>query len=106
MQSTTSRLTPDTAPGWTAVAFGLGVVAVVVAAYVVSNAVTGGGEEAGPLWLRILVPAAVVAVAAPAVLTGLRARRTDGSLLGSVLLVISALVGAWALFTGVLGFFF
>lgn len=106
MEQTTSRLTPDTTPGWTAVALGLGVVAVVAAAYVVSNAVTDGGNEAGPLWLRILVPAAVVAVAAPAVLTGLRARRTDGSLLGSIVLVISALVGGWALLTGILGFFF
>ena len=76
-----------------------------MASYFLSNAITNGGNEVGPVWLRILVPSAVVAIALPAVLVGLRARRTDRSLLGGIALVISAFVGSWAAITGVAGFF-
>jgi hypothetical protein len=84
MGSGPSALTPRTRTGWIAVALGLGVVVVGLVLFFVSSAVTDGGSQSGPLWLRVLVPAAVLAVAVPAVVVGLRSRRTDPSVLGTL----------------------
>lgn len=100
------EFTPRTPPGWIAVALGFGVVVVGLLLFVVSNAVTNGGNESGPLWLRVLVPAAVLAVAIPAVILGFRSRRTDPSALGAIALVIACVLGGWSAITGVAGFFF
>lgn len=100
------RFAPSSREGWVATALGLGVILVSVATYFLSNAITDGGNEAGPVWLRILVPAAVLAVAIPAVILGLRSRRTDRSILRSIALGIAIVIGGWAALTGVLGFFF
>ncbi len=45
-----------------------------------------------PLWLRVTVSAAVVAAAAPALITGVRSRRGDPSTLGTLALVIAAVL--------------
>lgn len=71
---------PRTPTGWFAVALGFGILVVGLLLFFVSQAVTDGGNESGPLWLRILVPAAVLAVAIPAVILGSRSRRADPSI--------------------------
>ena len=100
----TTTLTPHTRTGWVASALGFGVIGVGLLLFLVSNEVTDGGNEAGPLWLRVLAPAAVLAVAVPAVVLGVRSRRTDRSALGTVGLVIACVLAGWAAFTGVVGF--
>lgn len=79
-----NELTPHTQTGWIAIALGFGVVVVGLLLFVVSNEATNGGDESAPLWLRALVPAAVLAVAIPAVILGFRSRRTDPSTLGTI----------------------
>lgn len=105
MTSVATELTPHTRTGWVTSALGFGVIGVGLLLFVVSNEVTHGGDEAGPLWLRVLAPAAVLAVAVPAVVLGVRSRRTDRSALGTIGLVIACVLGGWAAFTGVVGFF-
>jgi hypothetical protein len=106
MDNEPNTLTPRTRTGWIAVALGFGVVVVGLVLFFLSGAVTDGGSESAPLWLRVLVPAAVLAVAVPAVVLGFRSRRTDPSWLGTLALLIAGVLGAWSAFTGVAGFFF
>lgn len=100
------ELRPRTTTGWIAVVLGFGLVVVGLLLFVVSNAVTNGGEESAPIWLRVLAPAAALAVAVPAAVLGFRSRRTDPSALGTVALFIACVVGGWSAITAVAGFFF
>ena len=101
----TDKFAPRTATGWTSVALGFGLIVVGLLLFVVSNAVTNGGDESAPTWLRVLAPVAVLAVAIPAAVLGFRARRTDPSPLGTIALVIACVVGGWSAITGVAGLF-
>ena len=103
--SASRSFSPHTRNGWVAVALGFGVVVVLLPLYLVSNAVTDGGSQAGPAWLAIVILGVVLALAVPAVVLGARARRTDPSVLGPIALVVAGVIGAWAAFAGVVGLF-
>lgn len=103
--SASRSFAPRTRSGWVAVALGVGVIAVLLPLYIVSSAVTNGGSETGPPWLRFAFPVIVLALAVPAVVLGFRSRRTDPSGLGTIALVIAGVIGAWVAFTGVVGLF-
>lgn len=105
MTSGATKFVPHTSTGWVGTGLGFGVIVVLVATYFLSQPFIDGGNTAAPLWLRIVTPAVVVAVAIPATVLGFRARRTDRSLLGTIALVIAVIIGGWALITGIGGFF-
>lgn len=100
------RFAPQTSKGWAATALGFGVILVLVVTYFLSQPFINGGSVAAPLWLRIVTPAVVVAVAIPAVVLGARSRGGDPSVLGILALSIAIIVGGWALITGIAGLFF
>lgn len=81
MRNAVKAFAPHSPIGWIAVALGFGVAAADLLLYFVSDAITNGGSESAPLWLHVLVPAAVLAVAILAVIVGFRSRRTDPSTL-------------------------
>lgn len=105
LMSASRSFAPHTRTGWVAVALGFGVIAVLLLLYLVTSGGTEGGSEAGPLWLGVAFHVIVLAVAVPAVILGFRSRRTDPSGLGTIALVIAAVIGAWFAFTGVVGLF-
>lgn len=105
MTHTAATFTPRTSAGWIGVGLGFGTIVVVLVFFVLSNAITNGGVEAGPLWLRATVPAGVLGIAIPAVIVGLHSRRTDPSTLGTVALATAGFLGAWSAVTGVAGLF-
>ena len=105
MRNAVKAFAPHSPIGWIAVTLGLGVAVDGLLLYYVSDAVTNGGSESAPLWLHVLVPVAVLAVAIPAVIVGFRSRRTDPSTLGTIALAVAGVLGGWSAFTGVAGFF-
>jgi len=105
MRNAVKAFAPHSPIGWIAVALGFGVAAAELLLYFVSDAVTNGGSESAPLWLHILVPATVLAVAILAVIVGFRSRRTDPSTLGTIALTVACILGGWSALTGVAGFF-
>lgn len=103
MRNAVKAFAPHSPIGWTAVALGFGVAAAGLLLYYVSDAVTNGGSRSAPLWLHVLVPVAVLAVAIPAVIVGFRSRRTDPSTLGTIALAVACVLGGWTAFSGVVG---
>ena len=105
MRNAVKAFAPHSAIGWIAVTLGFGVAVASLLLYYVSDAVTNGGSESAPLWLHVLVPVAVLAVALPAVVVGFRSRRTDPSTLGTIALAVAGVLGGWSAISGVAGFF-
>ena len=103
--SASRSFAPHTRTGWVAVVLGFGVIVVLLPLYLVSNAITDGGAQAGPAWLALLILVVVLALAVPAVVLGVRSRRTSPSVLGAIALVVAGVIGAWAAFAGVVGLF-
>lgn len=103
--SASRSVAPLTRTGWLAVALGFGVIVALLPLYLVSNAVTDGGAEAGPRWLPVASFGVVLVLAVPAVILGFRSRRTDPSVLGTIALVAAGVIGAWFAFAGVVGLF-
>ncbi len=97
---------PSTRAGWTPVALLLGLIVAIVAVFVLSDRYTNGGSTMAPIWFRFVIIGVVLLFAVPAVVTGLKARRDDPSLLGTAALVTAGVVGSWIAFTGVLQMFF
>ena len=104
--SETRLFAPRTSTGWIGVGLGLGLLLLLVLSFFVSNAITDGGSEAAPLWLRVALPLVVLAVVVPAVVVGLRARRTDASLLGTVTVLLASFIAGWVALTEIVGLFF
>ena len=96
-------LTPQSATGWIAVALGFGAA---IGGPLLMFVMTDGGETTTSGWLPIVAKLSLVAMSLIGVLAGLRARRIDPSTLGTAALSLAAVVGAWFLFTGVVGHFF
>lgn len=98
-------VTPKTSSGWVATALGFGVLGVIAVLFAFSDNVTNGGSTMLPAWMRLVVVGMILILAVPAVVLGVKARRTDPSVLGTVALVIATVLGVWMTFTGVAGLF-
>ncbi len=105
MRNAVKAFAPHSPIGWIAVTLGFGVAVAGLLLYYVSDAVTNGGSESAPLWLHVLVPGAVLAVAILAVIVGFRSRRTDPSTVGTIALAVACVLGGWSALTGVAGYF-
>ena len=98
-------LAPRTFVDWVATVLGFGVVAALPLTVVLLNYVIDGEAISDP-WLKLAFLAGNLVVAVPAVLTGVRARRTDPSIIGSIAFWVACVVGGWFTVIGVARFFF
>ena len=106
MPKTSRNFAPRTTPGRVSVALGFGVLAAILVLFVLSDNITNGGSSMAPIWLRLTIIAGVLVIGVPAVVTGLRTRREDPSVLGTIAFTIACVMSAWLTITGVAGIFF